>query len=416
LGKLPFIASLALMSILIGYFTGGITGEWEKRIRGRAPTLATPFDRDFWSSWKRWGQGTLSLGAAQLFYIGDLILAMRGEIQGNRGFDPVGRVFPISMVQRVWNTLRGMWNTARGAGSARDSIVPALDTARSITPYWLEVENAFGAAQGAIKQGERILRGEAQVQNLLPESRLQGPLGATYGPTTIVRRNLGEAVSAYYNATQSNDTAGANAALDRARIEMKKLEDFYTKKYIANGDDEVTAQTKAQRDVWNDYQEINPVVSAMLGKRPTQAQFDLIRGNISGERAAVVDKAINAWQAGAMALFGRPGAITREDVAMARGGGGSGIPTIAGIPGIRSTLGRGLQTAATGYLRQRQASYRPAAIGGVRSPARRRIGAGARIRRSRIRGVTRRKIGPRVPRSRVHRVLGTRRRRLYATA
>lgn len=419
IGKLPTVALVALMSLLIGMFQGGITGEWERRIRGRAPTLPTPLDKDFWTSWKRFGEGALRLSSAQLFYIGDIILALRGEVQGNRGFDPVGRVLPISIIQRALNTVRGMWNTARGAGTAKDALVPLADFGRSMTPYWMEAENAFGAAQGAIKQGERILRGEAQVQNLLPESRLQTMTGPAYGPTTIVRRNLGEAVSAYYNSAQSNDTAGANAALDRARAEMKKLEDFYAQKYMANGDDEITSRVKAERDVWNDYQEINPVVSAMLGKRPTQAQYDLIRGNITGERAAMVDRAVNAWQSGAEALFGRTGSITREDVAGA-GGGGGGIPSIGSIGSIQSGIGQGIGTAGfaapAGYLRRGQPSY-----GGTssRGPGvRRKAGVGSRIRRRRLAGVTRRKRGPRIPRtrSRTRRVLGTRRRRAYAFA
>lgn len=424
LGKLPTVALVAFMSLLIGMFQSALTGEWERRIRGRSPTLPTPLDRDFWTSWKRFGEGALRLGSAQLFYIGDIILAMRGETQGNRGFDPIGRVFYISMVQRAFNTVRGMLNTARGAGSAKDTLVPLADFGRSMTPYWLEVENAFGAAQGDIKQGERILRGEAQVQNLLPESRLQTMTGPAYGPTTVVRRNLGEAVSAYYNASQSNDTSAANAALDRARAEMKKLEDFYTQKYVANGDDEGAARIKAERDVWNNYQEINPIVSGMLGKRPTQAQYDLIRSNITGERAAVVDRAVNAWQSGAEALFGRTGSITREDIAGA-GGGGGGIPSIGSIAGIRSSIPQGIGATSTGsaapagYLRRAQSPYGGTGTG-VRSAtgSTRRRGVGSRTRRRRLAGVTRRKPGPRIPRtrSRTRRVLGSRRRRAYAFA
>jgi hypothetical protein len=351
-----------------------------------------------------------------LFYIGDAILGLRGEVQGNRGFDPIGRVFPLSVIQRAFSTMRGMYNTFRGAGSTKDTLVPLADFGRSMTPYWLEVENAFNAAQGDIKQGERILRGEAQVQNLLPESRLQTMTGPAYGPTTVVRRNLGEAVSAYYNSAQSNDTAGANAALDRARVEMKKLEDFYTQKYMANGDDEMDARIKAERDVWNDYQEINPVVSGMLGKRPTQAQYDLIRSNITGQRGAVVDRAVQAWQSGAEALFGRTGSITREDVAGA-GGGGGGIPSIAGI---RSSLGQGIgsMTPAMVYSTPSAGYLRTGSGGRSGAGATRRRSAGSRIRRRRLAGVTRRKLGPKVPRtrSRTRRVLGSRRRKAYAFA
>jgi hypothetical protein len=197
---------------------------------------------------------------------------------------------------------------------------------------------------------------------------------------------------------------------------MKKLEDFYTQKYMANGDDEMDARIKAERDVWNDYQEINPVVSGMLGKRPTQAQYDLIRSNITGQRGAVVDRAVQAWQSGAEALFGRTGSITREDVAGA-GGGGGGIPSIAGI---RSSLGQGIgsMTPAMVYSTPSAGYLRTGSGGRSGAGATRRRSAGSRIRRRRLAGVTRRKLGPKVPRtrSRTRRVLGSRRRKAYAFA
>jgi hypothetical protein len=420
LGKLPIVAMTALMTLLIGMFQGGLTGEWEKRMRGRLPSLPGPLDRDFWSSWGRFGEGALRLSSAQLFYLGDIILMLRNEIQGNRGFDPAGRVWPLSIISGAINTMRGMYNTYRGAGSLKDALVPLADYGKRMTPYWLEAENAFNAANSDINQGKRLIQGEAQNQNLLPEYRMQSQGGAAYGPTTIVRRNLGEAVSAYYNATQSNDTAGANAALDRARGEMAKLQDFYTRKYMANGDDEGTAQTKAERDVWNDYQEINPVVSGMLGKRPTQAQWDLIRGNITGDRGAAVDKAVNAWQSGAEALFGRPGNIVREDMG---GGGGGGIPSIAGLRSGIGQIGQGIGSRTAGAGLPAPAGYLrapPGYAGRSRSrvrPALSRRSIRTNIRNKRI-GVPRRRLGPRVARRRQigNAGLGSRRRNTYAPA
>lgn len=402
LGKLPTLAALALMAVLIGYMAGGLTGEWEKRIRGRAPTLATPLDRDFWTSWKRWVEGTLRLGSAQLFYIGDIILAMRGEVQGNRGFDPIGRVFPISVAQRALSSMRGIWNTAKGSGSVSDSLKPMADFGRSMFPYWLEAENAFGASQGVVKQGERIIRGESQVQGLTSDSR-QSFGGPSYGPNTIVRRNIGEAVSAYWDAQQAGNEAAGAAALVDAQAQMKKLQDFYIQKYLKAGDSEAEAYKKATQDVWNDYQDINPVVAAMMGKRPTAAQWQLIRGGMSGERAAVVDKAVQAWQAGAMALFGRAGAITREDVGAGRGGGGT-------IPSRAVALGGGT-------LRPPGAGLAGSRIGRGLGGTRRRGLTGRRTRS--VVGSSRRRLGPRIGGRSVSRRrvgVGTSRRRRFALA
>jgi hypothetical protein len=335
-----------------------------------------------------------------------LILLFMGQTQGNKGFDPIGRIWPVSVAQGLVSAATGSWKTYFGSGSLTDSVKPMLDFGRKIGPYWLEIENAFGEAQGAIKQGERVIRGEASNLNLLPESR--GGAGVSYGPTTIVRRNLGEAVSDYYKSTQSGDAEGAASALVAAKAEMAKLEAFYTKKYLDAGDTPEKAKEKAVRDVWNDYQEINPVVSAMLGKRPTQAQFDLIRAGTTGERGAVVDTAVKAWQAGAQALFNRPGSITREDVSGNRAGlgsAGTGLPTLPKLPG--STVRR---SSSSGYLRT-QGGAPSVPQGSAYRPSRRRMRSTISRRRS-VRRVSRKM--PKITRKRP--TLGSRVRRSYASA
>jgi hypothetical protein len=320
---------MALMAVLIGYITSAVTGGWEKWIRGRQPSLATTLDRDFWTNWKRWGQGTLALGAAQLGYIGDIILGIRGEILQNRGFDPNGRILSLSLLSRGLNALRGSYNTIRGAGNVSDALVPLADMGRSLVPFWLEAEHAIGQAMRARKQAERVFRGEAGVQGLL-----EGKSGFTppaYGPTTVVRRNLGDAVDDYYQAKQAGDEATAARKLEDAKAEAKKLYDYHYGRYVAAGKDPTTAAQMAQRDVWNDYNELNPAVAAMLGKRPTQDQFNLMMEGITGDRRAIVDQGLASWSAGAQALFGRPGVTTREQVAAGRGGGFGGGFNIPGL-------------------------------------------------------------------------------------
>lgn len=394
--KLPIMTGIAVMATLIGYFAGAIVGEWERRIRGRSPTLPTPLDRDFWTNWKRFGENTARLSAAQLFYIGDIILALRGEVQGNRGFDPVGRVFPISMVQRAFNSLRGMWTTE---GTVADKLVPMADFGRSMTPWWLELENAFGNAQGAIKQGERVLRGEAQVQGLLPEKRGQSFQGPSYGPTTVIRRKLGEAVSAYWKADTAGNATGATSAMADAQEQLAKLREFYEAKYTEAGLSPLEARTKAEADVWRDYQEINPAVAAMLGKRPTDGEWKLIRGGMTGERAKTVDDAVAAWQKGASVLFGRRGSITKEDVAANRpsSGGGGGIAGMASampraaLPSTRRTSRLApLSTVSISAPYSGVSSSRPRSLTRLRRPR------GLRRRRTARKSVLRRQRSPRV--------------------
>lgn len=421
--KAPAIGMLALMAILIGYLTSSATGAYEKYLRGRVPALATPLDKDFWNNWKRFAEGTLALGAAQFGYLGDIILSIMGEVRGNRGFDPTGRILGVSLITRALTALRGAKNTARAGGTLGDTLVPMADVARSMVPFWLETERLLGAAQGSVKQAERVLRGEAQTQGMMEgRSGFQPP---TYGPTTVFRRNLGDAVSQLYEAQQSGNQAGAAAALADAKAQIAKLEEYHYQKYLTAKKDPATARQMAQRDVWNDYQDVNPAVAALLGRRPTQDQYNLLRQGTTGDRGAIVDTGIKAWQGGAQALFGRPGTITREETGMARaGGGGRGF----NLPGERRVAFPSFP--GTGTRRRVEPDLEPPPVRSVRSRVRRvaeepieRVRAGTRsvrrlgrqtrfgIRPPRIRQ-------PSVPgrRSRLRRRVGSRRRRDYAAA
>lgn len=408
--KLAVVSGLALMAVLIGYFVSALTGEWERRVRGRAPTLPTPLDKDFWTAWNRFGENTLRLSLAQLFYVGDMALAMRGEVQGNRGFDPVGRVFPVSVAQRLFNTMRGMWTTQ---GTVGDKLVPMADFGRSMVPWALEMENVFGNAQGAIKQGERVLRGEAQVQGLLPEKRGQSFQGPSYGPTTVIRRRLGEAASAYWRA-RGNPNGQAMALAD-AQEQIRKLREFYEAKYVSAGMSPAEAINKAESDVWRDYQEINPAVAAMLGKRPTAGEWNLIRGGMSGARAKTVDDAVEAWKTGARVFFGREGTITREEVAAARTRGDSGGGLVAGIPSALPRVSGLPRLSAPRLLRTTTGTSRFEPVATVAGPTR-------RVRRTRIRRPRRlssRRLlrgRRRSPRITTRRRIGTRRRINYLRA
>jgi hypothetical protein len=370
LAKTPMLLGLALMSILIGLMVGTVVGAWEKWVRGRQASLPTPLDRDFWSSFGNFFEGTARLSLAQLFYLGDAALAIRGEIQGNRGFDPMGRVFPISIAQRGMNAVRGMWTLPPG-----DKLTPMADLGRSLLPWWMESERVFRSTQKSIDQGKRVILGTAQLNDLLPERRAQAFTGPSYGPTSVIRRKLSDAVSGFWEKQQAGDAAGAAQSLENAKAELKRLEDFYAAKYQKAGSTPEQAAYKAHQDAWRDYQEINPVVAGMLGKRPTRAEYDLLRSKISGDRLRAVDNAVAAWQAGGQALFGRATPVTREDVAAARtGGGGRG-----GFAGIPSQLPRVAAIGAVGGLGRRRAfGLRPAGL------RRARRGAGApRLRVSR---------------------------------
>lgn len=422
--KVPAFALMALMAVVIGMFTSSLTGAWEKYVRGRQPSLATPLDKDFYTSFKRFGEGVLAMGAAQFAYLGDVILWLRGEVRGNRGVDPTGRILAASMLMRFINAIRGGVTTFRGTGNVADSAQPAFDVARSMVPFWLEAERVFDRAQGPFKQAERVSRGELQVQGILEQ---KGFTAATYGPTTILRRGLGEAVGRWFEAQQAGDAAGSATALERAKGELGRLENYHYEKYLAAGKDAATARQLAQRDTYNDYQEINPIMAANLGRRLTQGQFDLVKAGLTGERGQIFQRGLDAWQAGNLALFGRPGRITREEVDAGRAGiGGRGFPLPGAgrmfprpfprLPGFGAAARRAVPLVSVPPVRAVRSRLRRVA---TQPLARVRIGAARSRRRAapkppRIRGPSLAR-SRRTRTSRVRRVAQSR-RRPYASA
>lgn len=425
--KAPVLAAMAIMSIILGYSTSAVTGTWEKYMKGRIPSLATPFDADFWTNFKRWAEGSVALGAAQWGYIGDLVLLMMNEVRGNRGFDPTGRILAASLMERAYKAARGLIDTSfRGAGNFRQGLVPLLDVARTQLPFVPELEKTLWYALGAVKQGERLIRGEAITQGVVQGKRGFG--GTDYGPTTVVRRELGEYVSRAYDAAQAGNQTEAAQWYAKAKERMQQLYDYHYSQYIANGKSSADAATFAKRDVANDYADLNPAVAALMGKRPSQAQLDLIMGGITGDRRAMVDRGMNAWKAGSLALLNKTGVTTREQAEAARGGGGGfgpipGMPRMAGLPSL-GRLGLSFNSSTRGAALPSVGTNIPG-VRRVRSSVRRqspliRVGHGPRgIRtsatvRSIVRSGTRRRAAPKVGGSTTVRGLGTRRRREYA--
>lgn len=435
LGKLPTQALMALMAVLIGYGAGALTGLWDKIFKGRMGAMPNPLDKDFWATFQRWKEGTFALGMSQLYYIGDLVLAMRGEIVGNRGFDPVGKVVPISMVQRFLGALRGVYNQFKNPlTSLGERLTPLADLGRSMVPYWAEAEHLFGRINQTGAQAIRLLRGEAQVNDLL-EGR-SGFQGQTYGPTTVIRRNLLEDVSEWYEALDRKDPKAAAAAIENAKAEVNKLIQYHYQKYLKSGLDEQTAMQKAEKDAWNDYQDINPAVAAMLGKRPTDAQLELMLKGMSGDRLAAAKRGLAAWQAGAQELFGREGVTTREQMAENRAGGGSAGGLTRGLrpraavsrrgfslrtPGLASGGGGGGggSVAARPRTIARQVTRRVSdAVGHAGQTVRNAVRSGAsRVRRLST-SVRRAAAAPRVSKGRRRNPSfgSSRRRRTFATA
>lgn len=133
------------------------------------------------------------------------------------------------------------------------------------------------------------------------------------GPCTVCLGSLESAVGSYAESLLSGKIKAADSALEKAKEEIKKIKEYHERIATKAGYDSVKAQRMASYSTWIDYQTINPLVGGLEGRRPTAAEYARLRARLTGEKARIFDRGIDAWKQGSLALFGRPGPITQED-------------------------------------------------------------------------------------------------------
>jgi hypothetical protein len=347
--KLPLLIGIAMMAIIIGGMSDGASEYWKRKMQGIPSQNAGVLDRDFWQNKDKFMSGAGRFLAANMFYLGDVILGMQNQIQGNRGFDPASRVFPISLAQAFASSIQATFATYQGAGDMSDVATPMVDFFAKLTPGGMEIRNWFGDDR-TLRRSKSVTSAEARAAGMeLPKQGGQ----RSAGPTTIVKRNLESAVGAMEEARVSGDTEAYAKAEGQARAEMAKLENYYIKRETERGKSPEEAAKAAKAAVWRDYQEINPVSSALGGRRPTASEYQTITTGATGARAITQQAGISAWQQGANALFNKTGTVTRETASASSGGGtggGSGGgygATMTASSGVgRATSGRGRMVKA----------------------------------------------------------------------
>ena len=347
--KLPLLIGIAMMAIIIGGMSDGASEYWKRKMQGIPSQNAGVLDRDFWQNKDKFMSGAGRFLAANMFYLGDVILGMQNQIQGNRGFDPASRVFPISLAQAFASSIQATFATYQGAGDMSDVATPMVDFFAKLTPGGMEIRNWFGDDR-TLRRSKSVTSAEARAAGMeLPKQGGQ----RSAGPTTIVKRNLESAVGAMEEARVSGDTEAYAKAEGQARAEMAKLENYYIKRETERGKSPEEAAKEAKAAVWRDYQEINPVSSALGGRRPTASEYQTITTGATGARAITQQAGISAWQQGANALFNKTGTVTRETASASSGGGGGGGSgggygaTMTASSGVgRATSGRGRMVKA----------------------------------------------------------------------
>jgi len=167
---------------------------------------------------------------------------------------------------------------------------------------------------------------------------------------------------------EKGDAAGYDKARKEAEYQRDRLVKFEYDKIVedatrrGNPVNEAKAMADARIAARRDYQDLNPVTS-VLGHSPTQAEYDIIDGNLSGEREAAAKRTFLAFQ-GISDLFpDSKGRTTEPQVVKATraGGGGGGSGLLVGSSRFaysRPLLTSSRRAASAGARRSSLSSYR----------------------------------------------------------
>lgn len=311
-----------------------------------------------------------------------------------------GNLFDMSSWNPVLGWISDTWNTSKRIIQTGDVTLPMLDYARRWVPLSKVAINRLPLMRGLVDQQNVIRSLNASAP---PGTEIvwgQGGMGALrYGPANDeIQKLIASAYEAVAHGGSLEQVEQRRADAIAAFVRAGRTEEDATKA--------VDAALAAKEPI-----------RVLTGKEFTEDEAARWVARMTPAQKKDYDRATAAWEV--------LGAVTGKDlnmVATARGSvGGGSIPSIAalsaGIPSIGHGMGGAMprmtsQAPARGY----SGYLRQPSFGGsrVRSPLGRRRST-MRIRRRRV-GATRRRLGPRIARSRVRRVLGTRRRRAYATA
>lgn len=316
-----------------------------------------------------------------------------------------GNLFDMSSWNPVLGWVSDTWNTGKRIVQTGDVTLPLLDYARRWVPLSKVAINRLPIMRGLVDQQNAVRSLNASAPPGTEIKWGQGGMGALrYGPANDEIQKL---IASAYEAVAHGGSL--------EQVEQRRAEAIAA--FVRTGRSEEDAVKAVDAAL-----AAKEPIRVLTGKEFTEEEAARWVSRMTPAQKKDYDRATAAWE-----LLG---SVTGKDlnmVATGRGtGGGGGIPSIAGIPSIRSSIGQGIGVSMpgmgfaapaggySGYLRQ--PSYR--SISGtsrIRSPLGRRRSS-MRIRRSRIRQ-PRRRLGPRIARrSRVRSVLGSRRRRAYATA
>lgn len=373
-------AALGFAAIAILFQGAGDAGsEWIKRkFQGKRADRPTPLDADFYTDPDHLMRAMGNYLLLSSYYIGDFIRGAYGWVDGRSTIDPLQKAFALATTSQIARDITSGAKIAMKGGTVEEVLAPLRRSITRLTFGAPELEYMLGKERDTTEAARRGITENAKAKGF----ELPAPgFGGTVGLTNIKRKALSQAVSDMDIAQRKGDAEGYAKAKAAAQKQLTELEDYYLKQRLEAGDSPEVAAKTAKASVWGDYQENNPVTAALGGKRPTAEQYKQLVESSTGERGQVIRQGIKAWQDGAQALFGKPGNITKEDVAENRSGGTVKEPSYGRVSLTGGVSGR-MKSVGVSASRGRRAKIRRVSLTG-----RRRKISPMRSRRKKIRRV-----------------------------
>ncbi len=379
LHKLPMYVGIAAIA-LITQGAAEAAGElWRRKMQGQRSGRVTPLDSEFWTNPKHMTAAAGRYLAAATYFFGDAISGVTGWLDGRKPLDPSQRAFVFSTASKLLRDLVSGFKIFSDTGDVTKAIVPLRKTLLQMSFGGAELNYLLGMNPGEVNITKNMILENAKVEGIeTPPAGVFGPAGYT----SVQRRAISDDVSRMAQAQRDGDTEAFSKAKASAQKNIAELEAFYTKQRLEAGDSPEVAAKTAKASVWQDYQEINPVTAALGGRRPSVEQYKQLIGDATTERGQVIRQGIKAWQDGAQALFGKPGNITKEDVAENRPGGTVREPSYGRVSLTGGVSGRMKSVGVSASRGRRRAKIRRISLTG-----RRRKISPMRSRRKKIRRV-----------------------------
>jgi hypothetical protein len=379
LSKMTAAVGFAAMAILF-QGAGDAGSEFLKRkLQGKKADRVTPLDADFWTDPDHMTRAMGRYLLMSAYYLGDFINGAYGWVDGRSTIDPTQKAFVFSTASQILRDIASGAKIAMKGGKTSEALEPLRRTMTRLTFGAPELEYLLGKDRDTSEAARRAMAENARAKGF----DIPAPgFGGTVGLTNVKRKALSQAVSDMDIAQRKGDAEGYAKAKAAAQKQLTELEAYYLKQRLEAGDSPEVAARTAKASVWGDYQENNPVTAALGGKRPTAEQYKQLVESSTGERGQVIRQGIKAWQDGAQALFGKPGNITKEDVAENRPGGTVREPSYGRVSLTGGVSGRMKSVGVAPSRGRRRAKIRRISLTG-----RRRKISPMRSRRKKIRRV-----------------------------